>query len=240
MNGELKNSQQIIAAQERQINELTKKIGSKDERIHCLNQELKLKARQILTRDETIQTMEQEISKIYNSQVYRFIVKPIIWPVLSFIKKTGGSFKILYNKLKFLELSFEKPAICISRFYANCMEAVYKGENEYFIRLINKNFKEKKVKILIDIWPYMNRSHPKRHFCYFDAQVLIKTMHPLDIKINYDWETQAKFFVDGQEEAFNIWRGVMADAELYMVELFVYDLEKHILDRISILQRLKK
>ncbi len=240
MDEEIRESQQIIAAQERQINALAAKIANQEEQINYLNQELKLKDQQILARGETIQEMEQQISNIYDSQAYRFVVKPFIWPLFSLIKRIGDSFKIIYSKLSLMNFSFEKIGICISRFYANGMEAVYKRENEYFVRLGNKNFKEKKVKILIDIWPYTNRSHPKRHFCYFDTQVLIKPMCSLDIKAIYDWETQAKFFVNGQEWPLNIWRGVMVDAELYMVELVVYDLRNHILDRLSILQRLKK
>ncbi len=226
MDGELKKAQQIIAAQQRQINDLTKIIVCKDEQINCLNQELKLKG--------------QEISDIYDSQSYRLIVKPIIWPVLSFIKRISGLVKRTYSKIMLKNFSLEKTGVCISRFYANGIEATYAGENDYFVRLINKNFKEKKIKILIDIWPYTNRFHPKRHFCYFDTQVLIKSMCSLDIKVSYDWETQAKFFVNGQELPSNIWRGVMADAELYMVELVIYDLRNHILDRLSILQRLRK
>ncbi len=237
---QLRNFQQVVFAKDRQINELAARIANQEEQVNYLNQELKLKGQQILTRDEAIQAMEQEISKIYDSQSYRFIVKPFIWPLFSFFKTMGSSFNMLYSKLRLMNFSLEKTGICISRFYANGIEAVYRGGNEYFVRLINKNYKEKKVRILIDIWPYINRSHPKRHFCYFDTQVLIMPRYSLDIKLNYDWEMEAKFYVNGKESLSDIWRGVMINTELYMVELFVYDLGNHILDRVSILQRLKK
>jgi len=231
---QLKNSQQAQSTQDQHIKELTKIIGAREEQIK--NQDAHLRNLQ-----QAISGKDQEISNIYNSETYRFIIRLFLWPVLSFIKRIGKAYKKIFNKLYSLSnVSLKKTGIFVAQFYANNIEVAYKQKNEYFIRLVNKKFREKGVKLVFDIWPYVDRSHPKRHFCYFVSQIAIKPLGVVDIKVNYNWEKEAVFFIDGKEEKpIDIWRGTTIKNELYILEVLLYDSEEHILDRLSILQKLK-
>jgi hypothetical protein len=137
-------------------------------------------------------------------------------------------------------LKTKETGISIARLSAKNTIAKYLQNNEYIIKLVNNDFKEKKVRLVMDIWPYKNRIHPERHFAYFVIETVVKPKNSNSIKIVYDWDKNIHIFEDNRErQLFDFWRSGMKNPELYILKAHVRNLEGKNLHTLNILQKLE-
>ena len=237
--------QQQLQARDKQIVSLNELIQVRDKQIQSQDTGLRIRDEQINIKNRTITEKTDEIYKIYNSETYRLIVRPIIWPCLSFVKKIKGVFLVLFNAASFISRNHrvknKDTGICVASLYAKNAIAKYMQDNEYFIKLVNNKYTEDKITLVIDIWPYHNSYHPQRHFANFSIELTINPKNSKLIKMIYNWEKDVVFFVNNHEVNLNaFWRGEMKSFELYLVFAYISNLEGEIFgNRLNILQRLE-
>ncbi len=235
---------ELIRTRDKQIATLDELIRTKDSQIQNQLTELQIRDEQIRDKNRIIAEKTDEILKIYNSKTYRLIVKPIIWPCFSFAKKVKKIFSALCHPSSFLlgnrPLKHKDTGICVASLYAKNAMAKHMKDNEYFIKIINNQYTQEKVILVIDIWPYHNSYHPQRHFANFSIELTINPINSKFIKMIYNWDKNLGFFVNNHEvELKDFWRGEMKSLELYLVFAYIRNLEgKMIGNRTSILQRL--
>jgi GT2 family glycosyltransferase len=221
-------------------------LREKDNQMNNLLAELKIRDEQIHIKNIEIAEKTEEVSKIYNSETYRLIVRPIIWPCLSFMKKIRRIILVPLNAVFFifsnLGIKNNDIDICVASFYAKNAIAKYMQDNEYFIKIVNNKYREDKFHLVIDIWPYNNSYHPQRHFANFSIELIIEPRNFKLIKLIYNWEQKAVFFINNNEvRLHDFWRGDMESFELYLISIYIRSLEGKILyDRLNILQRLEQ
>jgi uncharacterized protein (DUF3084 family) len=66
---------------------MDKTIASNDKELELKELKISELNNVILDKDEELYRKAKEIQSIYNSKSYRFIIRPVVWPVLSLIKK---------------------------------------------------------------------------------------------------------------------------------------------------------
>ena len=232
-----------IANYLRHTNNLNAEIGIREEKLKAHVEALRMKDEQIRTKDALIEQKSREIAEIFSSDTYRFIVRPIVWPLFSFIKRVKKALKRFLNPM-FILVNKTKPketSVCVAQFYATQPIARYRQKNEYMAKLFNKSFKEEKILFIIDVWPYRDPSHPQRHYSGFAIDVLIRPMSAMNIKFIYDWENAGSFFVDGKEIALkHAWCGPKLDDDLYQLVARINKTEDEMLHCLTILQSLKR
>jgi GT2 family glycosyltransferase len=224
---ENKNKQEIVARYEEELNihkehmkELQDKYDSK-----------------IAYYDKQVRNLNDELQRIYTSETYRFFVKPVIWPLLTFMKGIKGAVSHL-DFFSSLRLKNRAMGPSIAQFYSSNTEAHQKQKNEYFIKLYNKEFKTKRIKITLDIWPTTNQSHPHRHFAYFAIDVVLNPLETNLVKFEYDWDTKIRSFCNDKEvPVADFWRGSLNTPSLYAVIATAYDFESGASNKLAIVQR---
>ena len=234
-----------INAQEGAIQSKDSIIQERNKQLFDFNRELISKGGQVIHQKEVIDRINNELLSIYNSKTYKFIVCPVIWPFLSFVKSLGRPFLRFskkYINVKKNKTSSTSISSSIAQLRSNKAIARYMHENEYSVKLINTGFKEGTVKLLIDIWPYFEKSHPKRHYAYFATEIFMKSKDSVTIKVLYDWDKKMLFSIDGQNmDIIDYWRGEMISQELYTLEaLILSPQDDNIISRLCIVQKLKK
>jgi len=239
-----------------QIAELSRSIQEKDQlnqsqfkEMKLINEQLLSRAQEIKIKDGQINEKERiiiektaEIAKFYNSQTYRLLVKPIIWPVLSFLKKIKRLFWTLPNILFFGKKKEKDTNVCIAQFYAKNYIAKFLQANKYTIKIANKGFKEEKVKLTVDIYPYQNASHPHRHFSYFAIEIIIKPRDYCLLEMSYDWGRNMIFvekISKEKKELIHFWRGTLVEPELYLLFAIISNEQGDFPNGLRILQRLE-
>jgi len=253
---QLDSQQGVISIKEEQISSQHKAIADFKSNVENLREQLDIqqgvisvKEKQINSQYEAILQKDREIAKIFTSQTYRFIVRPIIWPFFSLIKKIMRVFKIKVilsapkrGRRGFLEVG-------ISELSTRGVTAKYRRKNEYRIKLSNTGFKKKEVKLVVDIWPHHNSHHPQRHFAYFAVKLVLQPRSSDIVKLDYDWERDAKFYFGDAEspiEKIDFWRGQMKTMGMYLLYATLYNVGEKELDRsdqideMKVMQRLEE
>ncbi|MFH1778046.1 MAG: hypothetical protein ABH952_10870 [Candidatus Omnitrophota bacterium] len=100
----------MIKDREEHINNLKAMLQERDKSIGAAAQELKDQKghinkleENIRIKEKNIESLLQEIKGIYNSETYRFIVRPVILPCLSVVKRIAHRIKKLFDLLKFFK-----------------------------------------------------------------------------------------------------------------------------------------
>ena len=218
------------------LKQLDEKNQSQSIRLEEFGNELILKEGQLKSQKEVIIKKNSEISAIYNSETYRLFVRPVAWPIFSSVKSV---FQLFSRKA--VQGKINKNNISIAFLHSKIATAKYLQENEYSVKIINTGFREEKTKLLIDIWPYGERSHPQRHYAYFAIDISVSPRDAIVAKILYDWEKKMSFFVNGEEKQIvGQWRGELAREDIYLIQALLKDGQDKYISRLDILQRLTK
>ncbi|MDD5594991.1 MAG: glycosyltransferase [Candidatus Omnitrophica bacterium] len=249
LNGLAQEKERSIQEKERSIQERLEEIKllngellSQREELLSQAQAIKIKDKEIGTKERIIIEKTEELSKFYNSETYRLLVKPFIWPVLSFLKKIKRLFCKLPNTFFWSKKKEKEADICVAQFFAKTYSAKSLQINEYIIKIANKGFKEEKVRLMIDIYPYQNRSHPHRHFAYSAVEVTIKPRDHCLLEMSYDWERSMIFTEEiskEKKELVDFWRGTFSEPGLYLLAAVILNKQGSFQNRIQILQRLE-
>lgn len=214
-------------------------ISEKDAAISDLS--LKLEQSNNAARDlETrIRQQKAEIDRIYDSETYRLIVRPVIWPMFSFVKKIRSLVRVGAGPT--VKRSKRGGGVSIAHLSAPVITARYLRDNQYMIKLVNTSTAPQEVKLFMDFWPSQNRYHPQRHYGFFSAMVCLPAKESVDITFTYDWDAKAVFRAGFlQLEKVDSWRGEMRSPELYQVHAYLYAKEDgRELDDKMIIQKLQ-
>lgn len=232
------DKQNIIEEKEKLLNELNAEKQGYVNGMRDLQDKNLLSSEREEHLKEDIKKVESQLLNVYASETYRFFVRPVLWPFLSFLKKITRPVRKVFK----LKRRYGKTAdICIAQLYAKKMYAEYLCDNEYIIKLVNNKFSTETIRLVFDIWPYHNRFHPERHFVYFAVEITLKPKDSLTMKLLYDWEKNARFYI-GEEakKILDFWRGDLNSPGLYELKVFICDREGNYMDGLTILQRLKK
>lgn len=168
---------------------------------------------------------------------FLFFVKPIIWPLWTSTKRIKRALSHV-NLFRFLRFKKKAMGTSIAQFYSANTEVHQKQKNEYFIKLYNWEFKTKRVKITLDIWPTTDQSHPHRHFAYFAVDVILNPLETNFVKFDYDWDTKIRSFCNDKEvQVADFWRGSLNTPCLYTVIVTAYEFESGASNKLAIVQR---
>ena len=233
-----------ILAKDAALQVLEAKYTDQQQAARILEDKIRDKDAQIVTNKEIIEKKEQRIlelslaiSQIYESGIYCYFIKPLVWPMLSFVKNASNLFNNKYKGIPDLQKKYKKPSIFIAQFYSKNAKVFCASENVYYIKLVNKQFSEEKVKIMVDIWPYRNRRHPERHFAYFMIEVTLKPRGMSLLKVIYNWDKKVESFVgDHKQTILDFWRGTLDSSEFYAINAHIYNLDSIMLSESSIVQ----
>jgi len=231
------NSQQgTIAKNEQQLQFRQEAIGARDRKLSVQEGVISEKEKQISSQQNIIAMREEEIAKIFQSKTYRFIVRPLIWPAFSLVKK--------FNLLRIIRMLPTKinRKIFVSRLLAESSEAAYLRENKYLIKIINKESQDAKVTLMFDIWPYKDRYHPQRHFAYLSTEITLKAKSATEVTLIYDWNDKFVFLANGHGLPHkDFWLGTMRTIEMYAMEAVVADVKNgKCISKLDLLQKLNK
>ena len=170
---------------------------------------------------------------------FLLFVKPIIWPLLASTKRIKRALSHV-DFFRFFRFKKKSMGTSIAQFYSANTSAYRKQKNEYFVKVYNQEFKTKRVKITLDIWPSTNQSHPHRHFAYFAVDVILNPLEANFVKFDYDWDTKIRSFRNDKEiPVADFWRGSLDTSCLYTVIVTVCDFESGTNNKLAILQRYK-
>ena len=241
----------IIVAKDKEIDTQNKKLLEKDLRIDSLaaditamNERINNLENETTAKNEQLSLMNREILNIYNSETYRFIVRPFIWPFLTFVKTMVKPAYAICRKLNLPinKPSVDKAGIFISQLFAKNIDAKYMQKNEYAIKLFNNTVKEETLTLVIDIRPYKDLRHPERHYCYFTIELSIRPKSSAMLQVVYDWEKNIEAYMGSKREKIkDFWKGTLASSELYVVNAYICkNTEQKIIDKLKIMQRLIK
>jgi GT2 family glycosyltransferase len=241
---ELKAREDQILTGQSILGGVQQELQARDSRIEALLAELKARDEQISDGDKAVGEKTDEISRIYNSQTYRFIVRPLIWPSLDLAKSIIRLFFRLSRPIRHILGGFKKEdkGIFIASFTAENAIAKYLKENVYQIKLFNNEYKERKVNLIVNICPYHNSYHPQRHFAYYVIEAAIAPRNYLMVKMIYNWDKNPVFLINGSEVPLNDhWRGQMKSFEPYLICAYTKSLEGEMQGgQINIVQRLEQ
>lgn len=231
------NLKQEIAIIEEKNKAQSNEIIAKDSQLHSLNAKIKIMEKDIENKEKRILQLSQEILNIYESETYRLIVKPFIWPVFFSVKNTTRLFRHAHKIFTTLSKKQNKSIVSIAQFYSKSVKVSSSSKNEYYIKLVNTQFKAEKIKLIIDIWPHFNRNHPERHFAYFAIEVMLNPRSMSLIKITYDWDKDVECFIDNHKQPIiDFWRGTLNSSEFYAINAHIYNLNSAMLDESSMVQ----
>jgi len=176
----------------------------------------------VTERDIIIGRQKDEIERIYNSETYRLIARPIIWPMFSVAKKVKALLSL--NIVPRSTNNFKGDiGISIAYLSAESITARYLQDNRYTVKLVNRSHSPREVKLLLDFWPSQNRYHPQRHYAFYSAVVRLPEKESIEITFTYDWDKKAAFYAGLLElEKVDSWRGSMRSPELYQIYAYIY------------------
>jgi hypothetical protein len=228
-----------LLGEDAQIGSLTADKVASNEQINKLKNEAAARNEQISVMNTEMLKKDSEISNIYNSETYRFLIKPFIWPLLSFVKAMIKPVHIICRKDK---PAINKSDIYIAQLFAKNLNAKHRQNNEYAVKIFNNKVKEETIRLVIDIWPHKDQSHPARHYCYFAIEFPVRAKNAVMLQVIYDWEKNAEIYIgDKREEIKDFWRGTLVSSGLYVVNACLYENTRgKIIDKLEIMQRLIK
>jgi len=233
--GQLKSQQERIEAAE-------KELQSRGNRLNSLDSKIKEYENQLNAQQSELKIWQDRLSNVYNSETYRFFVKPLIWPAFTFIKKiiTSGDLFAKFGSRKPIKDNAVGCKVCVSQFSAKNIIVKYKHKNEYLLKLTNSSFSEEKAKVIIDIWPKMHRAHPHRHFVFFVFDVTLQPRSLVSVKLFYDWGKEVEVLI-GQNsiKLLDFWRGALLNRESYEMSAAIIGDDNTVLNGLHIIQRLE-
>jgi len=195
-----------------------------------------------------IKTLEKKIKEIFDSETYRIIFRPLVWPFLNFCKATVATFVNFVSGIKnsisvtrqiIKSLFPEKHIFCIAKFSASEVFSRYGRNNTYFIKVTNNLPEEKTVRVGIDIYQRHNEVHPDGHYAYFLTEINFSSRQSVLVRVDYDWEQKVKFYVlDKVLDASVFWRDGLRRECIYCLYAVIYDQDNKLIDKLNIYQRL--
>ena len=209
-------------------------------RLAGLHSEIESKNEAICKQEQAMISIKNTIAAIYDSETYRLIVKPVLWPLFSFVKRMIGLPRSLLKK------PINKPAgkktVFIAQAHLKNAEPRPGERCEYFVKLVNRSFSKEKAKLLIDIWPYEFRAHPERHYFYSAINLELMPRGLVELDIFYEWGEKMEFFVGDKEmKPADYWRGDMKiGRELYAMYIDVLSDQGELMDRQEFLINVKE
>lgn len=250
---QIEEIRQTVAIKESELSNLKAVIEAQKNQLTNLSNELSRAGQYIKDQNLALTRKDDEIASIYNSETYRMLVRPIIWPLMSFVKRAAGPFEFLRNKnfavyqrLKNLTIvrkigkREKKVTTAIAQLYAKNIKAEYMKKNEYFIKLINKGVRESKITLLVEIWPFGSMQHLQQYYARLSAELSISPGSAILSKLAYDWAEGLEFFANNRVHKVEYRRGRMGGAGLYIMKAIIYDDKEGCIDTINILQRLEQ
>ena len=258
---ELKSKNSEIESQKTMIVFKNDLLSTKDKQIHSCEEEIKKceellnkergivqsQVSQIQEKDKIIIQKTEELARIFNSEIFRYFVKPIVWPLLRFIKKIRftliqlAQIEITPNRKKTIINKKANKNILIAQTLAKSSIAKHGFDNEYLIKIFNRSITPRKFRLVIDIWPHENRKHPERHFSYFSTELSLDMLSDDTVKLTYDWNKKITFHFTKKNEPGKItdfWKGNLLSSELYDFQVLIFDKDNVIIDRVYIMQKL--
>lgn len=228
----------VIREQDAAVRERDTVIRRLDKDNTSQKEELAKKEQEISRQEGIVAEKNTEISLIYNSETYRWLVRPFIWPVFSFIKSLNRPLRFFSKKD--IRRKVDQSRVSIAQLYSKTTTAEYLKKNEYVVKLINSGFSQERLRLLIDIWPYSDRRHPERHYAYFGTEFTVEARSTILFDLIYDWEKDVCFLVDNEKkQTIDFWRSKLRDFEPYEIRAVLYNLEGRVVDEIAIIQELK-
>ncbi|MFA5276242.1 MAG: hypothetical protein WC417_05060, partial [Candidatus Omnitrophota bacterium] len=229
---EIRIKYEELLVKDNKISTLSTKISGLETKLSQKEEESRVDNIQLQAKNAIIAQKTQEISDIYNSDAFRIFVRPVIWPLFSFIKRI-----CLRPKSK----PYPQGQIKITRFIADNMNAKIGAENGYLVKIFNKGFKEAGGTLVIDIWPYSSPAHPQRHYAYFTAEFSLSPRSSAEFRVNYDWRNLAQITSSGKKaEIKHFWLGPKIPDDFYRVDAYIRNPENQIIDSLKILQKLSR
>jgi len=258
---ELKSKNSEIESQKTMIVFKNDLLSTKDKQIHSCEEEIKKceellnkergivqsQVSQIQEKDKIIIQKTEELARIFNSEIFRYFVKPIVWPLLRFIKKIRftliqlAQIEITPNRKKTIINKKANKNILIAQTLAKSSIAKHGFDNEYLIKIFNRSITPRKFRLVVDIWPHENRKHPERHFSYFSTELSLDMLSDDTVKLTYDWNKKITFHFTKKNEPGKItdfWKGNLLSSELYDFQVLIFDKDNVIIDRVYIMQKL--
>jgi len=133
----------------------------------------------------------------------------------------------------------DPKSISITDFFADVPHAQYRENNEYFLAVKNLAHQEKPVKIIFDIYPYSNPSHPERHLGYYTVKASLPPESITKIKIVSDWNQSTFFSINKKsKKAEDYWLGNFKKEGSYKLYLTLLSEREKMLDQTFIIQDL--
>lgn len=125
-------------------------------------------------------------------------------------------------------------------FYTDIKKAIYKKPTNYYIVLENSLPVSRNIKLVFDIHPAVNPSHPDRHYSYFAWHVKLAPNEKIFLKIKYNWEKEISCESDKGKIMLNdYWRGPLLSFEKYEMCVYLVSVNNEIIDKYYFEQDLK-
>ena len=222
---QIKGRQELIAALEKEAQAKDVQFKTRQELIAALEKEAQAKEGQLRIKERLISEKNEELSQIYNSEAHRFFVRPVIWPLFSFIKSVK---RIFSPPFKYSQ------NLCLAYFSAQSKTARYRSPNRYNIKITNASAKEEAVKFRVEI------GLDKAVWVYFAKNLVVPPLCSTKVVFTYDWQERISCCVNGEETGPDEFSGNSPHpAGYYSLSALLYDGKGGQIDRLVIFQRLE-
>jgi hypothetical protein len=144
------------------------------------------------------------------------------------------------NRLKYSK-AFKKEDffLSIGLFQAESKRAIFKSRNNYFLKIANGAKDKRIIHLVLRVYSSDEQGNCKRQFAFFDKRILLKANASSDISINYDWQNEPIFTIDGfTVSADKKWTEEFERQRLYAFEADLYGIFYELMDRSIIYQEL--
>jgi hypothetical protein len=117
--------------------------------------------------------------------------------------------------------------------------AVRGQRNRYAVTISNGRIDPLDVTLVLDIYTTDSPGHPVGHYAYFSKRLKVPSSASMEVEVQYDWLTSARFVVDEvASPPDDFWKGNFDRSTRYSVHAVLLDSRRKRLELITVYQEL--